>query len=128
MGVISARALTEEARFRPAPEISATALRARGPVLVNGMRITPWAGAFTIDRTVGGGELGTTGPWTSGRRVSLDINTPLRLGGLASVAQQVLQRNLQILTHDTPKALGLSVRGSIGLESRPTTAGRARRR
>ena len=117
IGVISARALSEDACFRPAPEISATALRARGPVLVNGLRITPRGGAFTVDRTLGGGELGTTGPWTLGLgRASLDINTPLGLGGLASAAQQVVQRNLQILTRDTPKVLGLPVRGSIELD------------
>jgi hypothetical protein len=117
LGVITARALSADACFRRAPEISPSALRARGPVLVNGMRITPRAGAFTIDRNGGGGEIGTTGPWNFRLgRVSLDINTPLGLGGLASAFQQVVQRNVQILTQDSPKAFGMRVRGSIGLE------------
>jgi hypothetical protein len=117
LGVIVARALSADACFRRAPEISPTALRARGPVLVNGMRITPRAGAFTIDRNLGGGEIGTTGPWTLGLgTVSLDINTPLGLGGMASGFQQAVQRNIQILTNDVPKAFGLRIRGSIGLE------------
>lgn len=109
LGLVTARAVS--ACLRPTGRPGQ--FEAAGPVLVNGLRITPRGGVVRIDRTAGGGELSTTGPWTLGLgSASIDIDAPLALGGLASAAQ----RSLPLPASEVPRLLALPLRGAIGLE------------
>ncbi|MGN6872131.1 MAG: hypothetical protein ACTHMY_27385, partial [Solirubrobacteraceae bacterium] len=116
LGNIHALATTPSACFSPTPD--GRGRQSPGPVLINGITITPKSGLVVITPQLNSGTIQTTGPYTVGlgTLLSFDMENPLDLDGLLSGGVAGLQRTITLLFNDIPKAFGLPLRRNLKLE------------